>query len=90
MLSICIGDFMITAANEDGFAFYSSGASTNFTLRYSDELADKITLLAGQINAAHYWFLKYIAEFDRIEGGRVLYTLDAVNLLGSYFPPLTA
>ncbi|MFT6221943.1 MAG: hypothetical protein ACJA0C_001351 [Candidatus Endobugula sp.] len=59
---------MITAANDDCFAFSSSGASTNFTLSYSDKLADKITLLAGQINAAHYRFLKYIAEFDRIEG----------------------
>jgi hypothetical protein len=32
---------------------------------YNDELADKITTLAGQINAAEYRFLKIIAEFDR-------------------------
>jgi len=32
---------------------------------YNDQLADKITTLAGQINAANYRFLKLIAEFDR-------------------------
>ena len=31
----------------------------------NDQLADKITLLAGRINAANYRFLKLIAEFDR-------------------------
>lgn len=31
----------------------------------NDQLADKFTLLAGQINAANYRFLKMIAEFDR-------------------------
>jgi hypothetical protein len=31
----------------------------------NDQLADKITTLAGQINAANYGFLKLIAEFDR-------------------------
>ncbi len=31
----------------------------------NDQLADKITTLAGQINAATYRFLKMIAEFDR-------------------------
>jgi hypothetical protein len=35
---------------------------------YNDQLADKITKLAGQINAANYRFLKLIAEFDRREG----------------------
>jgi hypothetical protein len=33
----------------------------------NDELSDEITLLAGQINAANYRFLKLIAEFDRRE-----------------------
>ncbi len=33
----------------------------------SDTLAGEITLLAGQINAANYRFLKLIAEFDRRE-----------------------
>ncbi|MEH6446906.1 MAG: hypothetical protein V7784_23690, partial [Oceanospirillaceae bacterium] len=31
---------------------------------YNDQLADKITTLAGQINAAEYRFLKLISEFD--------------------------
>jgi hypothetical protein len=31
----------------------------------NDQLADKMTTLAGQINAANYRFLKMIAEFDR-------------------------
>jgi hypothetical protein len=31
----------------------------------NDQLADEITTLAGQINAANYRFLKLIAEFDR-------------------------
>jgi hypothetical protein len=30
----------------------------------NDQLADKITTLAGQINAANFRFLKMIAEFD--------------------------
>jgi hypothetical protein len=34
----------------------------------NEQLADKITILAGQINAANYRFLKLIAEFDRREG----------------------
>lgn len=32
------------------------------------ELGDQITLLAAQINAATYQFLKFIAEFDRRGG----------------------
>ena len=35
---------------------------------YNDQLADKITTLAGQINAANYHFLKLVGEFDRREG----------------------
>jgi hypothetical protein len=34
---------------------------------YNEQLANKITTLAGQINAANYRFLKLIAEFDRRE-----------------------
>ncbi len=41
--------------------------SLNFSADYNDQLADKITTLAGQINAANYRFLKLIAEFDRRE-----------------------
>jgi hypothetical protein len=33
----------------------------------NDQLADEITILAGQINAANYRFLKLLAEFDRRE-----------------------
>lgn len=35
---------------------------------YNEKLADKITLLAAQINAANYQFLKLIAEFDQRSG----------------------
>jgi len=31
----------------------------------NDQIADQITTLSGQINAANYQFLKLIAEFDR-------------------------
>jgi hypothetical protein len=31
---------------------------------YDQQLGEKITLLAGQINAANYRLLKLIAEFD--------------------------
>mgnify|MGYP000191588971 CR=1 FL=1 len=33
-----------------------------------DQLGDDITLLAGQLNAANYRFLKLLAEFDRVRG----------------------
>ncbi len=45
----------------------SSNSSLNTSADYNDQLADKITTLAGQINAANYKFLKLIAEFDRRE-----------------------
>lgn len=38
---------------------------------YNEGLAEKITLLAGYINAANYRFLKLVAEFDRREGWAV-------------------
>jgi hypothetical protein len=34
-------------------------------------LADEITTLAGQINAANYRFLKLVVEFDKRKHGRV-------------------
>ena len=34
----------------------------------NEELGEQITLLAAQINAATYRFLKYLAEFDRRRG----------------------
>jgi hypothetical protein len=38
----------------------------------NEQLADKIIILAEQINAANYRFLKLIAEFDHREGCRAL------------------
>jgi hypothetical protein len=37
----------------------------SLSLDDNEQLADQITTLAGQINAANYRFLKLIAEFDR-------------------------
>jgi len=45
----------------------SSLINTSKTSIYNQQLADKITLLAGHINAANYRFLKLIAEFDKRE-----------------------
>jgi hypothetical protein len=49
------------------FPDYSTPSPTPpFTAEDSnDQLSEKITTLAGQINAANYRFLKMIAEFDR-------------------------
>jgi hypothetical protein len=44
---------------------FDCGSSNYFDSDSNDQLADKITTLAGQINAATYRFLKMIAEFDR-------------------------
>ena len=65
-----------SSINESSLDSYSSSSSDPSYLPPSnsapfnaddsnDELADKITTLAGQINAATYRFLKMIAEFDR-------------------------
>ena len=52
--------------DEDSNSISASSFNTPFAASDSnDELADKITTLAGQINAAEYRFLKMIAEFDR-------------------------
>jgi hypothetical protein len=46
--------------------FSDSPGSPPFTPEdTNDQLADKITTLAGQINAANYRFIKMIAEFNR-------------------------
>jgi hypothetical protein len=47
---------------------YNSDEPSINSADYNDQIADKITTLAGQINAANYRFLKLIAEFDRREG----------------------
>ncbi len=44
----------------------SSNNSLNFPADYNNQLADKITTLAGQINAANYRFLKLIAEIKGV------------------------
>jgi hypothetical protein len=38
------------------------------TAESDDQLGERITLLAGQINAANHRLLKLIAEFDRRKG----------------------
>jgi len=53
---------------EESFDNSSNNSSNNSLINpadYNDQLADKITTLAGQINAANYRFLKLIAEFDQ-------------------------
>jgi len=56
--------------NEPPGSYSSSSSDPSYLPPFNaddsnDELADKITTLAGQINAATYRFLKMIAEFDR-------------------------
>ena len=46
------------------------------------ELGGKITLLAGQINAATYLFLKMLAEFDRRKGWESRYKK---RMLGAFW-----
>lgn len=59
---------MNAAANDEFFNFSNSNVNSKpDSLSYNDRLADKISLLAGQINAANYRFLKLVAEFDRLE-----------------------
>ena len=56
-----VSPFFISESSAD---FYSNSPPFNAD-DSNDQLADKITTLAGQINAATYRFLKMIAEFDR-------------------------
>ena len=58
----CFNSLAVRESTPDS---YSSDSSLFNTDDSNDELADKITTLAGQINAANYRFLKLIAEFDR-------------------------
>ena len=67
-----ISEFSINESPVDSYSSLPSDSDSDF-LKSSpfnaddsnDQLADKITLLAGQINAATYRFLIMIAEFDR-------------------------
>jgi len=63
-LSSTLGSASPLFISESSADFYSNSAPFN-TDDSNDQLADKITTLAGQINAATYRFLKLIAEFDR-------------------------
>jgi len=71
VLNHSVGGFM-SDSEVDNNPEEPSGDSSKMPLissaDYNDQLADKITTLAGQINAANYRFLKLIAEFDRREG----------------------
>jgi hypothetical protein len=65
--------FFISESSADSYSDSNSDPSSSDFLNSApfnaddsnDQLADKITTLAGQINAANYRFLKMIAEFDR-------------------------
>jgi hypothetical protein len=65
--------FFISESSADSYSDSNSDPSSSDFLNSApfnaddsnDQLADKITTLAGQINAATYRFLKMIAEFDR-------------------------
>jgi hypothetical protein len=63
-LSSTLGSASPFFISESSANFYSNSAPFNAD-DSNDQLADKITTLAGQINAATYRFLKMIAEFDR-------------------------
>ncbi len=65
--------YAVNRIAEAGSEYYSDSGSNSGSSFFppfdagdsNDELADKITNLAGQINAAEYRFLKMIGEFDR-------------------------
>jgi hypothetical protein len=63
-LSSTLGSASPLFISESSADSYSNSPPFN-TDDSNDQLADKITTLAGQINAANYRFLKMIAEFDR-------------------------
>ena len=67
-----IREFSISESPVDSYSSLPSDSDSDFLNSSpfnaddsNDQLADKITLLAGQINAATYRFLIMIAEFDR-------------------------
>jgi hypothetical protein len=71
--------FFISESSADSYSYSDSNSDSSYDPSSSDflnstplnaddsndQLADKITTLAGQINAATYRFIKMIAEFDR-------------------------
>ncbi len=56
--------FNVNASVNEPPTAYTTDKTTNKTSS-NDQLADQITTLAGQINAANYRFLTLIAEFER-------------------------
>ena len=56
--------FNVNASVNEPPTAYTTNRTTNKTSS-NDQLADQITTLAGQINAANYRFLILIAEFER-------------------------
>jgi len=64
-----IGNKLSDDINKASIEGIRENINDNYRLPLDDDetLADQITILAGQINAANYRFLKLIAEFDRRE-----------------------
>ena len=70
MYALNISNNPFNVSNDESYSGFIKEPSANYNDANSiaddnDQLADQITLLAGQINAANYRFLKLIAEFDR-------------------------
>jgi hypothetical protein len=70
MYALNINNNPFNVSNDESYSSFIKEPSANYndansTHDDNDHLADQITLLAGQINAANYRFLKLIAEFDR-------------------------
>lgn len=59
--------YYIAESSNDGY-LNDNNLNDGYLPESNDQLADQITTLAGQINAANYRFLKLIAEFDRRKG----------------------
>ena len=53
---------------DEAHTSFDSAIDSEFKYDSNDELAHKISDLAGKINAATYLFLKMLAEFDRRKG----------------------
>ena len=70
MYALNISNNPFNVSNDESYSGFIKEPSADYNDANSiaddnDQLADQITLLAGQINAANYRFLKLIAEFDR-------------------------
>jgi hypothetical protein len=70
MYAVNINENSFNVSNDESYSGFINEPSANYSGANSipddsDQLADQITTLAGQINAATYHFLKLIAEYDR-------------------------